>query len=310
MQVNSIQNNSFKSGLTPQILKNEANVNPKKVENYFKNSPYNSNRYDFRNLDLKNNKAYALAFRMCAEIFKKFSRKHNYGGRQYLASQVFPSDIIVFDKEDLADNLSDAFMWSFHTVSCDISKHDSHFKNLKYTLGMGSILAPNVFDSLKKMNEYAEINSNRQNYYHSSSHFLNWCVHEWIHSISEYYLYRESAGFCGSNYEATVHHRQNAQLNNQEKQIVRDVLGEYAANAKTNQYDEIIAEAWTKFICSSLDKDSINFKKDPVDVMKKTPKEFRKILKKASTIHFYDYNYLKKETEPSSRSAMCFYPKV
>ena len=47
---------------------------------------------------------------------------------------------------------------------------------------------------------------------------------------------------------------------------------------------EAFAETWAKFICNSLNKECTGFIKDPIGELKKTPKDFREILKKVSTI--------------------------
>ena len=89
MQINRINNNikynTFKSGLNKQILQKEARVRPGQVENYFiRNAGYRNGLRDFKNIDLKNNKAYAVAFRLCADIFKNFSKKHNYSNMSWI----------------------------------------------------------------------------------------------------------------------------------------------------------------------------------------------------------------------------------
>lgn len=309
MQINNIQQNTFKSGLTKQILEREANVRPKQIENYFKHSSYSTSRYDFKNLDLKDNKAYAAAFRMCAEIFKNFARKHHINGLYYTRPQVFPSDIIVLDEVDLSDDCPDGkkdFMNSFHCITSHIFQLDSFIKSKSNDISIGSILVPNIFNTLEQINEISE--HNKKTNFHSSGHFLNLFVHEWIHSLFDHYLYMETSGQSNSNYESTYNQYDSKKLNKKENEIVEDILGEYASKYCKHQYGEIIAEAWSKFICDSLDKDGVHFKKDPVEVMKKTPKEFRKILEKVSTIDIYEHNYLTGKDKLSCRKPICFYP--
>ena len=309
LQLNNIQNTNFKSGLTAQILERESCIVPKQVENYFKNSPYNCNYYNFKNLDLKDNKAYALALRMCAEIFKNFSRNHNYSGYSYLKPKVFPSDIIVYNRDNLPDNMDsskkDEFMKAFHTIGSYVPWSGTVIKNLKSSINIGSILIPNSIKKLEQLNEISDIN--KKEGFHSSGHFLSIFIHEWIHSIADYYLYQATDG--GGKYDATLRAVKQKRLNDRENEIVRDILGEYASKQKDHQYSEVVAEAWAKFICDSLDKDCVHFKQDPVELMKNTPKEFRKILKKVSTIDVYEYSYITGKDKPSNRKAICFYPE-
>ena len=226
LQLNNIQNTNFKSGLTAQILERESCIVPKQVENYFKNSPYNCNYYNFKNLDLKDNKAYALALRMCAEIFKNFSRNHNYSGYSYLKPKVFPSDIIVYNRDNLPDNMDsskkDEFMKAFHTIGSYVPWSGTVIKNLKSSINIGSILIPNSIKKLEQLNEISDIN--KKEGFHSSGHFLSIFIHEWIHSIADYYLYQASDG--GGKYDATLRAVKQKRLNDRENEIVRDILGD------------------------------------------------------------------------------------
>lgn len=312
MQIKNVQHNSFKAGLTKQLLKKEAHINPKQVENYFLTSPYRS-RYNFNNLDLKNNKAYAFAFRLCAEIFKNFSKKHNYSGCQWKKPVVFPSDIIVYNEDELSDDYSTEEkikqMHSFNTLGSIIYDiNQNPIKNLKRPMSLGTIHVPNIYSSLEQLNtegDYA-----KQIHLTSSDHFLHLFVHENIHSFVYYYLY-DKAGCCSTcNFEPTRDHIREQRLDDHECAIVGDILGNYAATPDVNQYNEVVSEAWTKFICDSLDKDCVSFKKDPIEVMRKTPKEFQKILEKVSTIHYYTSNYFTGEVKRSIHLSDCFHPTI
>ena len=70
---------------------------------------------------------------------------------------------------------------------------------------------------------------------------------------------------------------QTKTLTSKENEIVFDFLGEYATNPE-NQYLEVFSEAFTKFICDSLK--GIELVKNPIELLKNTPDEFQKILKK------------------------------
>ena len=65
----------------------------------------------------------------------------------------------------------------------------------------------------------------------------------------------------------------------QENEIIYNELGEYAT-LPNNQYLEVFSEAFTKFICDSLK--GVELIKNPIELLKSTPKEFQKILRKAT----------------------------
>ena len=139
-----------------------------------------------------------------------------------------------------------------------------------------SILAPNVFNSLEQINEITD--SKKIDKLQSSSHFLHPFIREWIHSIVSYYNDTTAKGTsCVYKWIIAA---DNKILSNHENEIVYSVLGEHASTMSPYQSREVFAEAWTKFICESLDTDCINFKKDPLDEMKKTPKNFKQYLKR------------------------------
>ena len=79
MNVNSINNNNynkinFKSGLSKKILDMEHNANIEEIKNFFWDYTYRD-WWDFSyNLNFKDNKAYAVASKLAAEIFIKFQK--------------------------------------------------------------------------------------------------------------------------------------------------------------------------------------------------------------------------------------------
>ena len=275
MRIDKINNTGFKAGLTSQIMEIEKHTNPAKVQEYFKASPY-TDWLDFRyNLDFKDNKAFALACRMCANIFKKFREKHDYRFGFSNLNLIFPRGIYAFNPWELDDNRKDLSKKCFTTIDVD----DGLLKTGQH-VGAHTIFLNNreFITSLEQAN-YMHYRS------HSSQHFLHVFIHEWIHAIQSK-LIHDCAKCYGYDYKESINYTSNRQVSDKENEIVFDVLGAYAAKRQENgwQYPEIFAEAWTKFICDSLDDDCMNFKKDPIDELKKTPKEFREILKKVSKV--------------------------
>ena len=54
-------------------------------------------------------------------------------------------------------------------------------------------------------------------------------------------------------------------------------MGEYSTRPK-NQYMEVFAETFTKFICDALSGDKLI--KNPIELFKNSPKEFQTIVRK------------------------------
>ncbi len=126
----------------------------------------------------------------------------------------------------------------------------------------------------------------------SSSHYLAPFIHEFMHGIYIDYVYKKYGYEGECPYTAQKYKRsekdcglkvmeilQNLQFNNCENELIRNVLGKYAATSK-NQYHEVFAETFTQVICKCLsDKDSLPIK-NPLDELKTYPREFINIIKK------------------------------
>ena len=270
MNISFNNNINFGSGLTKQILEAEQKTKPYMIKRYFQQSNY-KDWADFYNIDFKNNKACALASRMCADIFKGFRKKHDYRNSYSMQELVFPHDLFVFNENELSKELKNNPYLDFFCTSD------------------GSVFINNKYNCLEELNEFAD--KNKEMGYHSSGHFLSWFIHEWLHAIQNKLIYNLTSHRGYGNFEQTkIKFFHERKLDNKENEIVEDILGKYATihDSNTAQYSEVFAEAWTKFICDSLDKDCVHFKKDPVEEMKKTPTEFQKILEKVSKVEFYD----------------------
>lgn len=279
MNINKTSMNiGFNAGFKKQILELEKNTNPAKIKAYFKQSPY-TDWHDFNSsLNFNDNKAYALACRMCAKIFIELRKKHDY--RHYSSAQnlVFPRGIYVFNKEELHESHKDKANVFFTT---NVPQHDILSNGQSFD--RQTIFLNNFFSSLEEVNY--QMNENKSNGILSTGHFLHFFVHEWIHAIQGKLLYNITHDLNGGDYDLTRMYNLGQKVSDKENEIVADVLGKYATvQDNTLQYAEIFAEAWTKFICNSLNEECNGFKSDPIDELKKTPKEFREILKKVSTI--------------------------
>ncbi len=279
MNISKVQSNtSFKSGLTRQITELEKNTTPAKVKSYLKNLSY-KDFTDFYTLEFKKNKAVALACKMCANIFIQFRKKHDYRHNCSMQDLVLPHGIYVFDENELKTPPQDGkhYYTTLQFYTHDILKDDKSFDHQ-------TILFNNIFTSLEEINEINTIML--KNKIHSTGHFLHNFIHEWVHAIQGKLLYSISCQRGFWSYEPTLRAYRIQKVSKEENEIVADVLGEYAAkqNEHFPQFSEIFAEAWTKFICNSLNEECTGFKKDPIDELKKTPKEFREILKKVSTV--------------------------
>ena len=256
MRIDKINNIDFKAGLTKQIMEVEKNTNPAKVQEYFKSSPY-TDWLDFKyNLDFKDNKAFALACRMCANIFTKFREKHDYRFGFSNLNLIFPRGIYAFNPWELEDSYKGAAKKFFVTIV----EKDSVLKTGQH------IDAHTIFLNNREIKSLEQAHYSMDYRFHSSQHFLHTFIHEWIHAIQNK-LIHDCAKRYGYDYKESINYSQIRQVSDKENEIVFDVLGAYAARRQNNgmQYPEIFSEAWTKFICESLDDDCMGFKKDPID---------------------------------------------
>ena len=262
---------NFKSGITPKILHIEKNIIPKQIENYFRNLP-TKDFGSFYNIDFKDNNAMALASKLCADIFnnlrKLFDYRNGYSG-QTLTS---PQDLYVYNKED-------SFIYDNHEFFALAG--DGRIEPNKPFFYIGTVFMPNHIKDIESINAITEKTFEQQRT--SSSHFLNVFIHEWLHAIS-YKLIKNYSDNHNKDYTSLYHIYSSMQLTEREKEITSDIIGNYPASLSYGAYPELFAESWTKFICDSLSEDCKTFKKNPLDVMRATPKEFQEILKKASLI--------------------------
>ena len=271
MNIACNNNINFKSGLTKEILEMERKIKPGQVENYFRKTPYRDWQAFYR-IDLKGNKTHAIANRLCADVFKNLRKIYDL--RQGLSMQklILPQDLYVFNR-DASDDYKDMYFFS----NCTFWRPEKN----KPTFDVGTVFMPNDINSLKIINGAAE--RAYEEHRDSAPHFLLYHCHEWLHAL--YFKLVQSMTFISSyHYNTTMQNYQNKELTPEEKEIVASVLGTYPTTVKYGQYPECYACAWSKFICEALAPDCRTFAKNPIDLMKKTPKEFQDILKKVTDI--------------------------
>lgn len=278
MKVAPIKNNmNFRAGLTPEILAMEQKINPKKTEALFRYTKFNDWR-DFQCLDLKGNKAYALACKLCYDLFKEFKKNWNYVKGVSMQKHVLPHDIYVFNNEDLTETAKEKE--DFFFVNWDYL-HD--FDKNTVSFEPGTIFLSNKYPDLKSIDKQMDIN--KKNHYTSTNHFLHWFVHEWLHAIQQKIVHNLTSDLGQGGYNCTTDKYQAAKLTKEERNVVFDVLGIYAAKElNRGEYPEVFAEGWAKCILEAIDKDCVHFKKSPLDILKKQPKEFQDLLWKVSDV--------------------------
>lgn len=271
MKINKTKNYnySFKAGLNKNIQTEEKVTQPEKVENLF-NNKYGIDVY------FEHNKSAAYANKICLNILHtlKDKLKLNF---------VLPPSIYVYQKNNLVDaNLPHNFCIS---DTMEILKNNYPFPGR-------SIFFQN-FKNLEQVNNDAEVLY--KNKISSSNHFLAPFIHEWMHSIHIDRIYNKLGygGDCSylqevypfkKNKKTGVEFLKELELKTLKKEenaVVFNTLGEYSTR-EGNQYLEIFSEAYTKFICDSLN--GIELVKNPIENFKKTSKDFQKIFAKVCNI--------------------------
>ena len=271
MKINTDSQLNFRSGFNSNIARLEQSINPNAVKKYFQTSVHRDFG-SFYNTDLKNNKAAALANKLCANIFIQLRKVFDYREGRTMQELIFPQDIYVFNK-----NESDFYEGSDFFVNITNIRP----RKEKPTFYPATVFINNEIDSLAFLNEKTD--SLHRDGFLSSSHFLHNFVHEWIHAIFTK-LVQARAIINSYSFDKTIQKYELEKFTPREAAIVDEIISTYPASCKEGQYSELIAEAWTKFICESLSKDCSSFDKNPKEIMESTPKEFQNLLKKASDI--------------------------
>lgn len=268
-----VQSINFKSGITPQILEMERKIIPRYTESYFRNLE-NKDWRSFYNIDFKDNKAMAAANRLCADIFNTMRKFFDYRKGRSSQELLYPQDLYVYNREDSVWYTDKGFF---------VNTIDARYENNKPVFNSGTVFMPNEIKDLELIDSLTEkCYEERET---STPHFLNAFIHEWLHAI----FYKTTNNICFNynyDYDKTWGNYFVQQFTDKEKEIISDTLRTYSIKCKTKAYAELFADSWTKFICDSLAEDCKTFKKNPLELMKATPKEFQEILQKTQDIKF------------------------
>lgn len=265
MKINNSDNLAFRSGLTTKIAIQEKFVNPTKIESNFMND-YNIET------SFGQNKSAALANKFCADIFARL-------GNVFKSNCAFPPCIKLYDRKDLVD-ISSAENFCIPDTK-EVLSNDYPFP--------GRSVFFQSFKNLRYLDDVTEFQY--KNKKTSSPHFLAPFIHEWLHSLQLDEIYKKFGYGGNCDYLKSIyptHNRkitgynliknlQTKTLTPKENEVVYDVLGEYATFS-VNQYLEVFSETFTKFICASLK--GVELVKNPIDLLKNSPKEFQKIINK------------------------------
>ena len=254
---------NLKSGLSKEVLSEEKNVDIEFIEQDFR---YNN----YIETSLLGNKSYALANKLCLQIFKTMADKFN------LCLEPPPA-IYLYRNNQLLDTNSSANFCIPDTK--EVLKNEYPF--------LGRSVFFKEFENLKEIDDNTELQF--KNKINSSPHFLAPFIHEWLHSFQLDYIFKKFGygGNCQSLNE--IYPRKNLQysgiyllkmlqtkkLSSEENKIIGEELGYYSM-LPYNQYLEIFSETFTKFICNSL-KNCI-LVKNPFEQLKNTSSAFKNIL--------------------------------
>jgi len=266
MRIEQNINIAFKSGLNPRILLQEKLTCTKYQEYIFS--------YKGIDADFAGNRSISLINKFCKKIFDNISKKYN---KSFLP----PPMIKVYNQAALLNKMDGSNFCIPDTK--EVLTEDLPFPGR-------SLFFTNI-KNLETIDFLTEklYNDNKT----SSGHFLAPYIHEWCHCMHLHQIY-SNFGYGGtceflkqiypqknqyiSGFEL-LRIYQNETLTAAENEIIYDFLGEYATKGQ-NQYLEIIAETFTKCICSALANDCQNFVKPPFDYLKTTSSDFQKIIKK------------------------------
>lgn len=263
-KIDSYKNITFTSGLSKQILNSAKSNIPELQEKVF--------AYQGIEAQFLNNSSASFANNMCLNIFKDLFKR-------FKLNLSLPPAVFIYQRNNIVNK-------SYADNFCIPETQDVLID--EYPFSGRSVFFKN-FHNLEEINDITEFQF--QNKRVSSSHFLAPFLHEWIHSFHLDVIYK-TFGYGGNcEYMREVYPKKNTKINgfqllkklelqifsDTENQIIYDTLGEYSTLPE-NQYLEVFSEAWTKFICNSID--NFHLVKNPFDEFKKTNKNFQAIIYK------------------------------
>ena len=261
---------SFKAGLNKFVKEQAEITNPVALEQLF-NDTFNIEA------SFKDNKSAAFANSTCIKLLSNIAEK--------IKLKFFsPPAIYIYNRENII-NKNDANNFCIQDTK-EVLKNDYPFP--------GRSIFFKDFENFEEINNGIEILYDKK--ISSSNHFLAPFIHEWLHSIHLDMIYSKLGygGACSylnevypvKNNKLTgielIKQLETKKLSKKENDVIFDMLGEYSTRGE-NQYLEIFAEAFTKFICKSLNG-NLEVVKNPFDIIKTTSKDFQKILNKVCNV--------------------------
>lgn len=260
-------NVNFTSGLSQKTLARGLILNTENLE---------KTTLRQRNIDAKfdNNKPLALCFENVLKIFDLLREKTKSG----IFLLKFPK-YRVYDPKDL---IFETDIEDFCLPETQlILKNEPPFET-------ASIFQKKV-KSLNALDEVIESDFKQNK--RSSGHFLAEIIHEIMHTVYINHIYKKYgySGDCsytkklyppqdiGKDGFEVMEELEYKTFSRQENEVLESILGTYST-LPFNQYHEVFAETFTQLICNTLSKDNALPVANPLENLKKYPKEFLKIL--------------------------------
>lgn len=267
MHIKELKNNiNFQSGLNNNLIKQSKNVKVKKIEANFLYNQVDTNFKDCQSIAFTADKVF--------QIFDNLSRKLKIN-----TFQISIPRIQIYQKKNL--------IFDFQGYGFCIPETQQILKK-EFPFETGSIFFEKE-NSLEEINQKLDESFKKEE--RSSSHYLAPFIHEFLHNSYINYIYTKYGyeGICP--YTSKKYHNdkncghsimrelQTLKFNEHENKIIRENLGQYATTSQ-NQYHEVFAETFTKLICNCLSAENSTLCSNPIDELKKLPKEFLTIVKK------------------------------
>lgn len=264
--INKENNNiNFQSGLNKNLVRQAKNIKIKDKEAYFLSNQIDTNFDACKPIIFTTYKVF--------QIFDTLSKK--------LKENIFRLSIPyiqIYQKKNL--------IFNFQGYGFCLPETQQVFKD-EFPFKTGSVFFEKE-NSLEELNN--KLDESFQNGERSSSHYLAPFVHEFLHNVYINHIYNKFGyeGICP--YTTAKYHNyincglnimrmlQKLKFNDFENEIIKENLGKYATTPN-NQYHEVFAETFTKLICACLSANS-SLVSNPLDELKKQPKEFLAIIKK------------------------------
>ena len=260
MQVNNINKTDltcFNSGISNTDLRKLKTILPSSTEKYF------IDKYGIK-ANFSENQTISILNLLCRNILDRLKKTKLF---DILPINTNPSSIRVFNCNELTKPYPDNFCT---TKTKQIIKNESPYKPI-------SLFFVNDKFDLEEIEEM--VRKAKRNNFISNDNFLGFTMHEWMHIVHLNYLYKKN-NFNEQHFANEIKRIKKIYLNNREKSIIRECLGEYAYNGGNTNQMEVVAEGLNKIICSCLNDNEVGISSNPEDVINSLPKELILILMK------------------------------